>query len=344
MGARKNITLRELAEMVGGRVEGNGETVLSGVCSLENPKEGHIGFVVGSAKLSKEKQKPAALIVTCAPEGINLPLLIHPDPRVAFTRALKVFYGEEKREGGVDPRAVVDGSAKVDPTAWVGPFAVVEGEAEIRAGAEIWPGCYVGRRSVIGAETKLLPNVVVMHDVEIGARCIIHPGAVIGSDGFGFTRTEKGNEKVLQVGKVIIGDDVEIGANSTIDRATLDATVIGNDVKIDNLVQIAHNVRIGEHTRIAAQTGVSGRVEIGAEVVIGGQAGFQNGVKIGDRSIVGGQAGVIGDVPEGSKVSGYPARDHRKAMRILALQNRLPEVMERLENLEREIFGRMEKR
>jgi UDP-3-O-[3-hydroxymyristoyl] glucosamine N-acyltransferase len=176
-----------------------------------------------------------------------------------------------------------------------------------------------------------------MHDVTIGARCIVHPGAVIGSDGFGYTPVDGENLKVPQVGRVEIGDDCEIGANVTIDRATLDATVIENDVKIDNLVQVAHNVRIGAHTRIAAQAGLSGRVIIEDNVVIAGQAGFNNGIRVGKGSVVGGQAGVTRSLPPGSEVSGYPARDHRKALQLLAAQNRLPEILDRLERLERRI-------
>jgi UDP-3-O-[3-hydroxymyristoyl] glucosamine N-acyltransferase len=221
----------------------------------------------------------------------------------------------------------------------VSAFTHVEQSAQIGPAVQIWPGCYIGRNVIIGAETKIYPNVVVMQDVTIGTRCIIHPGAVIGSDGFGFVPTKSGNVKVPQIGRVIIGDDVEIGANTTIDRATLDSTIISDDVKIDNLVQIAHNVKIGPHTRIAAQAGMSGRVEIAENVVIGGQAGFGNGIKIGANSLVGARAGVIGDVPAGNKVSGYPARDHRKALRLLALQNRLPEIFERLEDLERRVSG-----
>jgi len=337
MDRPQKITLADLARLTGGRFEGPGETLLAGVCSLDHPRAGHVAMMVDGMKAAWEpgRERPAALIVSRQPEGIDLPLLIHGSPRVAFTIALRSFYPESIVHQGTDPHSMIAPGAFVDDTAWVGPLAVVESGARIGPSAQIWPGCYVGRNAIIGPETRLYPNVVVMHDVKIGSRCIIHPGAVIGSDGFGYTPTDEGNMKVPQIGTVLIGDDVEIGANTTVDRATLDATIIADDVKIDNLVQIAHNVKIGPHTRIAAQAGLSGRVELGARAVVGGQAGFQNGIRVGDGSMIGGQAGVIGDLEPGSKVSGYPARDHRKALRILALQNRLPEMLERIERLER---------
>jgi UDP-3-O-[3-hydroxymyristoyl] glucosamine N-acyltransferase len=190
---------------------------------------------------------------------------------------------------------------------------------------------------VIGEETRLHPNVTILHDVKIGSRCIFNSGVVIGSDGFGFTPTPDGNIKVPQTGTVVIGDDVELGANTCVDRATLDATRIGNDVKVDNMVQIAHNVQIGDHTRIAAQAGLSGRAFIESNVVIAGQAGFQNGIVVGEGSIVGGQSGVTRNVKPHSRVSGYPARDHKQALMLQAAVNRLPEILKRLEQLEQSL-------
>ena len=333
------MTLGELARITGGRVDGAEETSISGVCSIDHPRKGHIALMTGGAKASwpEDSGKPSALIVSKPAEGVNLPFLVHENPRLAFALIIRAFQPDGSCQCGIEQQALVYPGAVVDENAWIGPFAVIEPGARIESGAQISSGCYVGRGSTIGPETILHPNVVVMHDVTIGSRCIIHSGTVIGSDGFGFTPFKGRNLKVPQVGRVIIGDDVEIGANVAIDRATLDATVIEDDVKIDNLVQVAHNVKIGTHTRIAAQAGLSGSVTIGANVVIAGQAGFQNGIVVGDGTMVGGQAAVIGDVPPNSKVSGYPARDHRKALRLLAAQNRLPDVIERLERLEQEV-------
>jgi UDP-3-O-[3-hydroxymyristoyl] glucosamine N-acyltransferase len=331
----ENITLTEVAEITGGTVYGNGNTVIKGVCSLDNPRPDHIALALYTGNLKLEgANRPCALIVSKADEIKGIPLLIHKDPRLAFTLALRKFHGDPSAKTGIDPQAVVSPDAKVDYTAWVGPFSVIDDGAEIKSGAQISSGCYVGAGTIIGEKSRLMPNVTILHDVYIGQRCIIHSGVVIGSDGFGYTPTKNGNLKVPQVGRVEIGDDVEIGANTTIDRATLDATRIGDDVKIDNLVQVAHNVQIGAHTRIAAQVGVSGRVIIEGNVVIAGQAGFQNGIKVGEGSTVAGQAGVTRHVPPGSVVSGYPAREHKKALQILSAQNRLPEILERLEKIE----------
>ncbi len=333
------ISLAKLAELIGGRVIGDAGVSIAGVCSLDHPRAGHIALAVQPCKFQREggRDIPAALIVSKPEDRGDVALLVHENPRLVFTRALIHFYDKKETISGIDPHALIAPDAEVDESAWVGPFAVVDSGAKIGAGARIGSGCFVGARSVIGEGTNLYPNVSVLHDVRIGSRCIVHSGAVIGSDGFGFTPTAEGNIKVPQIGRVEIGNDVEIGANTTIDRATLDATVIGDDVKIDNLVQVAHNVEIGAHTRIAAQAGLSGRVIIESDVVIAGQAGFQNGIRVGKGSVVGGQAAVTRHVPPSSRVSGYPARDHKKALQLLAAQNRLPEIIERLERIERKL-------
>lgn len=337
--SKNKMILTELADILGGMVEGDSTTMINGVCSLDNPVRGSIAFAEkpGKIKWDEGMERPAALIVGERVDIEGLPLLIHKNPRLAFTYALRHFYREDEFAGWVDPGAMISPDAEVDESAWIGPFVVVDSEAEIRSGVKIGAGCYIGERSVIGENTQLHPNVTILRDVTVGRRCIFHSGAVIGSDGFGYTPTPDGNIKVPQVGGIRIGDDVEIGANTTIDRATLDMTVITNDVKIDNLVQIAHNVSIGEHTRIAAQTGIPGRVTVKNDVVIGGQAGFQNGIVVGEGSRIAGQAGVTKSVPDHSMVSGYPADDHKKALQILALQKRLPDVMKRLKKIEMQL-------
>jgi UDP-3-O-[3-hydroxymyristoyl] glucosamine N-acyltransferase len=331
----RKITLAELAEIAGGRVAGGGDTVIEGVCSVENPQPGCISFDDSRdcGRVSRENP-PAALIARTPVEKLDIPIILHDNPRLAFTLVMRHFHPKAHFDGGVHPSAWIAPSADVDSTAWVGPFAVVEAGAKVAAGAWIGPGVYVGKDSAIGENTILFPNSTVMHDVTIGARCIVNPGAVIGAEGFGFTPTEEGNVKTPQLGRVEIGDDVEIGANSTVDRATLDVTRIDDDVKIDNLVQVAHNCSIGAHSRIAAQAGLSGRVVIEENVVIAGQAGFQNGITVGKGSRVAGRAGVTRHVPPGAIVSGYPARDHKKALKLLAAQDRLPEILERLDRLE----------
>lgn len=333
------MTLTALAELVGGIVEGDGTGNITGVCSLDNPKPGHITLAENPKKIAwpENMDRPGALIVNKPVDIEGIPLLITENPRVVFTQALRHFYWTDEFTVGIDQSAVIAEDAAIDATACIGPNVVIERGVSIGARTRIGAGCYIGEGSVIGEDCLLYPNVSILSDVRIGKRCIFHSGAVIGSDGFGYTPTAEGNLKVPQVGGVEIGDDVEIGANTTIDRATLDMTVIENDVKIDNLVQIAHNVRIGERTRIAAQVGIPGRVTVEKDVVIAGQAGLQNGITVGEGSVIAGRAGVTKSIPKKSTVSGYPAEDHRKALHLLALQRRLPDMIERLEKLEKAI-------
>jgi UDP-3-O-[3-hydroxymyristoyl] glucosamine N-acyltransferase len=335
----KNLTLIKLAGLLGESVEikGDGAVVISGVCSIDNPKTGHIALAEHPEKIAWDKytSRPAAIIVRKAFDSDGLPLLITENPRIAFTHILKHFYFEDEFSGGIDPHAVVASDTEIDATSWIGPLAVIESGSRIGPGVRIGAGCYIGKNSSIGDNSFLHPNVTILKDVTVGKRCIFHSGVVIGSDGFGYTQSPDGNLKVMQVGGIQIGDDVEIGANTTIDRATLDMTIIGNDVKIDNLVQIAHNVKIGDHTRIAAMVGVPGRVIIENDVVIGGQAGLQNGITVGEGSVIGGGSGVTKSVRKHSIISGYPADDHKKALHLLAMQKRLPEMMERLDNIEK---------
>jgi len=335
----KNITLGELASIIKGEAVGDIGYRIVGACSIENPVAHHITFAVdpgGVVELDKAKAQ-VAVIVGEKVDGISIPMIVHKNPRLGFTLALRYFHPAARGSGNRHIKAVISEKAHVDPTADVGPFAVIEAGARVGAGSIIGVGCYVGENSVIGEDTRLYPNVTVMHDVKIGSGCILHPGVVIGSDGFGFEATQDGNIKMPQVGRVEIGNNVEVGANTTIDRATLDATVISDDVKLDNLVQIAHNVKIGSHTRIAAQAGLSGRAVIGENVVVAGQAGFNNGVNVGDNSVIGGRAGVVGNVKAGTMVSGYPAREHEKSKKIIAATMRLPQLMEKVERLEKEL-------
>lgn len=331
--------LAELAGLLGESVEGDGAVMINGVCSIDNPKAGHIALAEHPDKIdwTGKSERPSALIVRKSVDIEGLPLLVVENPRLSFTRIIRHFYHDDEIIGGIDPTAVVASDAEIDDTAWIGPMAVIESGSRIGSRTRIGAGCYIGQLSVIGADSVLHPNVSILRDVTIGERCIFHSGAVIGSDGFGYTPSTDGNLKVMQVGGVLIGDDVEVGANTTIDRATLDLTVIGNDVKIDNLVQIAHNVKIGDRTRIAAQVGIPGRVTIENDVVIGGQAGFQNGITVGEGSTIAGRAGVTKSVPKHSTVSGYPAEDHKKALHLLAMQRRMPEMLGRIETIEKEL-------
>lgn len=258
-------------------------------------------------------------------------------PRVAFFMLLHASQRPMKHEPGVHQTAVVDSTAVVDPTASVGPFVWVGPNAKVAANVVLHAGVSVGDRSEIGEGSVLFPRVTLYPDVRLGQRCIVHAGAVIGADGFGFVWDGQRRMKVPQVGGVRIGNDVEIGANTCIDRATAGDTILGDGVKIDNLVQIGHNGKIGDHVVIAGQSGVSGSVSIGPRSVLGGGVGTKDHVTIGADVMLGGRSGVDGDILEPGEYFGTPARPAREALRAFVLLPKLPELWSRLRKLERQV-------
>ncbi len=232
---------------------------------------------------------------------------------------------------------MVDATAQIDPTAHVGPWCVIGEEVKIGPHAILQGGNHVGRNCVIGAHSRLFPNVVLYGQTQIGQRVRIHAGAVIGSDGFGYVLDDGAHRKVPQVGQVIVQDDVEIGANVTIDRGALGPTIIGKGTKIDNLVQIAHNVTFGEHCLVVAQVGVAGSTKIGSHTTLAGQVGIVGHLKIGNQVIVAAQSGVMHDIPDGGKWLGSPAQPDRKAKRQLIALQHLPELIRRVSELEKRL-------
>lgn len=334
-----SVTLGELAEIVGGKIKGDGTLAIEGVCSLEHPKDGCIAFAESAGLIPKGgAARPAAVIATEHLSGSFADAIIAENPRLAFVQVIEHFLAQEPQpKPAISPLASVSPQAKLGKGASVGEFAVVAAGVTIGDHAHIGAGGYIGEGAVIGAGTLLHPGVKVLERCEIGARCIINAGTVIGAEGYGFVSTAEGHRKFPQLGRVVVGDDVEIGACCTVDRAALDETRIGRGCKIDNLVQIAHNVHIGEHTLIAAQCGIAGRTRIGSWCVVGGQVGIQGGIEVGDRCVIAGQSGVFSSLPAGSKVSGYPAKPHQQAMRVLALTQKLPELTEKIKALEEEL-------
>ena len=339
-------TTAELAALLGGKVEGDPDVLITGVGTLEDAQPGQVSFLGNLKYLPQLKSTRASAVLinpaTERPSQRNYILVANPS--LAFARLIElVAVPAPKAEPGIHPAAVVHPEAAVDPTASVGALSVVMPGARIGARSVIGAQCYIGHEAAIGENCHLYPQVVVRERVSIGNRVILHSGVVIGADGFGFEPGAGGLQKIPQVGSVRIDDDVEIGANATIDRGRLGDTHICRGVKIDNLVQIAHNVVIDEDTAIAAQTGISGSTRIGKHVMIGGQVGFSGHTTVGDGAMVAAQSGVHTDIPAGEQFFGYPAQPAAKARRAYANVQRIPYLQKRLKELE-EALKRLKKR
>ena len=259
---------------------------------------------------------------------------------MAFAKALAIFFPEPKFVPGIHPSAVIAKSAQVAPTAHVGPHCNIGERVKIGAGCVLQSGNFVGDDSALGDGTNLFPNVTVYSRSQIGQRVRIHSGTVIGSDGFGYVFDASFHRKVPQVGNVVIGDDVEIGSNCSVDRGALGATVIGKGTKIDNLVQIAHNVEIGEHCILCAQVGIAGSAKIGSYTILAGQVGIAGHLKIGNKVTVGSKSGVMHNIPDGEMWLGVPAQPDKQAKRMMIAMQRLPDLFKKIAEWERKLGGR----
>ena len=332
------IRLDELARLVGGRVEGDASLPIRGVNGLAEAGPGEISFLANPKYAPLLASTRASAVVV--PEGIPCPVaaLRAGNPDLAFARIAARFTEDVGRPApGVHPAAVVSPRAKLGKDVAIGALTVVEDGAVIGDGTVLYPQVYVGAEAEIGPGCLLWPQAVVRERCRLGARVILHPGAVVGSDGFGFA-TEKGvHHKIPQVGIAVVEDDVEIGAGTTIDRARFGRTVVGRGSKLDNLVQVAHNVTIGPGCLVAAQAGISGSTRLGAYVVLGGQAGLSGHLEVGDRAIVTAQAGLAKDVPPGVMVGGEYAKEFKRHMKELGALGRLPEALEEIRKLRKEI-------
>ena len=335
---QKKATLTELGALVGGVVEGDGGLEILGMASLEDAGEGQLSFLADLKQVSRlEKTRAAAVIVPSKLPPFPKSLIRTSNPYAAYAKVQTFFSSRPYRPLGIDPRAFVGAEAEIGPEVSIYPFAFVGRKSRIGTRVVLYPGVYVGEGAEVGEGTILFPNVVVMDRCRVGRRVIVHGGTVIGSDGFGFVPDESGYVKIPQVGIVEIEDDVEIGANCAIDRAAMGRTWIRKGVKTDNLVQIGHNVVVGENTVLVAQVGISGSTEIGKWVALGGQVGVAGHIKIGDQARVGGQAGVAQDVKAGETLSGSPAFPHREWLRSQAVFPRLPEIKKNLAALEKRV-------
>ncbi|NOY77488.1 MAG: UDP-3-O-(3-hydroxymyristoyl)glucosamine N-acyltransferase [Calditrichaeota bacterium] len=331
--------ISEIARLVNGTVYGAADVDITGVAPIESAKTHDLTFLANPkyAKFLKET-KAAAVLVPQGKWESSAALIFVDDPYFAFTQVLQQMVPLTLDQPcGVHPTAVLGEEVTLGKEVSIGAFVVLEDNVHIGNGTVIFPHTFIGRQSQIGEKCTIYPNVSIRDRVSIGDRVIIHSGAVIGSDGFGFAPKDGVYHKIPQIGRVVIEDDVEIGANCTIDRAALGETRLSKGVKLDNLIQIGHNVTIGEHTVIAAQSGISGSTKIGNHVVVGGQVGFVGHITIGDRSMFGAQAGVTKSVPGNRVYSGYPAREHRSQLKIEANVQKLPELVKRIKALERRL-------
>lgn len=357
-GAFRTITVGEIASLLGAQLVGDASTLITGVAGLESAAPGTISFVDSEKRLFDALSSPASALI--APESmrdaLQHALQHHPQPsgtrrsrkgqkpivltgnaRLAFAKVLEYMQPTLLPEKGVHPTAVIEADAYLGENVTIREGCYVGHHVHIDEGAILYPHVVVGDGAQIGRDTVLLPSVVIAHHVHIGKRVRIHSGSVIGGDGFGYVFDGEKHQKVPQVGTVIIEDDVEIGSNVCIDRATMGATRIGEGTKIDNLVQIAHNCQIGKNCILCGQVGLSGSVVVEDNVMMAGQAGLRDHVKIGKGAILGAKAGIMGDVGAGEFVLGAPAVPQREYMRTEAASRKLPEMARQLRRLERMI-------
>jgi UDP-3-O-[3-hydroxymyristoyl] glucosamine N-acyltransferase len=332
----RSYTLTELAGLLRGETTGDATTVIKGVAGIREAGEGDVTFLAGP-KYTEYLSSTRASAVICG-RGIesSLPSIVVDNPYLGFIKAINLLSPPAEPEWveGIHDTAIVDPGAELGDNVAVGPFCRIGPGTTIGSNTRVLFGTWIGRDATIGRDGVIYPNVVIRERCEVGNRVVIHPGVVIGSDGFGFAWDGEKHVKIPQVGIVVIEDDVEIGCNTTIDRATTGVTRIGRGTKIDNLVQVGHNCLVGEHSILAGQAGLSGSIEMGNHVVVGGQTGVVGHIKIGDGVRIGARTGVTKSLPPGTTVLGFPARELGLAKRIYACMTRLPEAFKRLRQLE----------
>lgn len=324
---RKEYTLAVIARAIDAVLIGDGSRVVTGMAPIAEAGPGKLCFA-DSAKqhaLVNRSSAEGVIVGEDFPDAVGMALLRVRDPRLAFVQVLEMFRNDDRLQG-IHPTAVVGDDVRLGADVGIGPMVVVEPGARLGDGCQVNAGTYIGHAVEIGADCQIGPNCNLMADTRIGARCILHAGVVLGSDGYGYQWQGDHHHKIPQLGRVVIGDDVEIGANTCIDRATLGETRIGAGTKLDNLVHIAHNNVIGRHAMLTAQVGIAGSSRLGDGVIMGGQSGVADHMTVGDGVQISGQAGVLSDLQAGEKVWGTPARQMGRAMREQVLIGKLPET------------------
>lgn len=335
------ITVAEIGALLQGEVIGDGKALLSKVAKIEEGETGALSFLANpkyEPHLYETKSTAVLVNRTFVPTApVTTTLIKVDDAYASFTYLLEQFANIPLQKNGIDAAASIAATAKVGANVYVGAFAVIEASSSIGDGSKIFPQVYIGDRVRVGKNTILFPGVKIYHDCIIGDNCIVHAGTVIGSDGFGFAPlADRSYKKIPQTGNVVIENDVEIGSNCCIDRATMGSTIIRKGAKLDNLVQIAHNVEIGEHTVMAGQSGVAGSSKVGKYCVLGGQVAIAGHITIADGTSIGGQSGVLSSVKtENEKLFGSPAIDYKDNLRSQVVFKRLPELEKRILALEK---------
>jgi len=334
-----SMSVEELAGLLSCPFEGDGKTEIRGVSSLERAGEGDLVFLAHPKyRTLLEESRASAAIIPAGEKYDRIPVIRSEDPHLAFIKAVEVFYSPYRLKPGIHPSAIVSPSVKTGKEVAVGAFAYIGDRVSIGAKTVIFPFVAIYPGVKIGKECVIHSHVSIREEIRIGNRVIIHNGASIGSDGFGYLQDKDGSHiKIPQTGTVIIEDDVEVGANAAIDRASLGETIIKKGTKIDNLVQIAHNVEIGPNSILAGQVGISGSVKIGKNVIMGGQVGVGDHIHIGDKAIVVGKTGVTKDIPPGSIVAGYPHQNIREWLKTRALLSRLHDLIKDIKGLKKKV-------
>lgn len=332
----------QIAEMLGASVQGDAAGMISGFGKIESATQGELTFLA-NAKYEQYIYTTQATAVLVAndfepAESVAASLIRVAEPYAALAQLMQFAEAHLRpRRRGVDPRAIIATSAKIGEDCYIGPNAVIEDGVVLGDGCQIYPNVFVGEGTQIGAETTIYANATLYYGVRVGERCIVHSGAVIGADGFGFAPQLDGYHKIPQLGSVIIEDDVEVGANTCIDRASMGSTIIKKGAKLDNLVQIAHNCQVGQHTVLASQVGMAGSSTMGDWCQAGGQTGVAGHLTIGDRVQMGGQTGILGNIKSDRSIFGSPAMDVSDAMRSFVIIPKLPDMYRRLGALEKEV-------
>ena len=331
-------SLKEIAELIGGIIAPENENIIiTGLENIEGALRGDLIFAIEPHLDEAKTSKASAAIVPLNTEDFPLPSIRSADPKAAFAKLLQVFTPKLEIKVGISEKAHIGNNVKIAEGATIMPFAVVDDNAVIDSDVVIYPNVYVGQFAKIGAGSVLYPNVTIREYCQIGKNCIIHPSAVIGSDGFGFTTKDGIHTKVPQVGNVVVEDDVEIGAHVGIDRAAMGSTVIGHGTKIDNLVHIGHNCKIGASCLIVAQTGISGSTIVGNNVTFGGQVGTVGHITIGSNSVFAARTGISKSMPDGVFCAGFPIQSHAEWLKTQAAIRQLPELIKKVRQLEAEL-------